>query len=319
MSHLNIIRYVLTFGSQTRAKTSIPVPEVHGYDIDAINKVGAPYVLMDYIHGTVATELQELKDCDIGLFGTPDQDRNFKKQMANIQAELFSHQFDQIGSLYQDEKTSEFFIGPEIETGKGPWTASMDYFVDLANHGLETCVADAEFDVQLNFSFAIPIFFNHLIKIYGQDNRDASFRLTNRDFGAHNVLVNDDFEIVGVIDFDGVMAAPIEVVAQYPQLTGLDREPPGHIETKPLAIERIIRTEPKLEEYKEFLEMAERRISGSKNMEAPIANMMLSNAASVFQGMREYMSLQRFVNDMWMDSYLDLLHDHLRREDFPAS
>jgi hypothetical protein len=34
-----------------------------------------------------------------------------------------------MGSLYQDLKTLELFIGPVIETGKGLWTSSMDYYL----------------------------------------------------------------------------------------------------------------------------------------------------------------------------------------------
>jgi hypothetical protein len=82
---------------------------------------------MDYIDRTVATELRVAKNCDVSLFGTLDQDRKFREQMASIQVELSSFKFDQIGSLYQDERTLEFFIGPEIKTGKGPWTTSIDY------------------------------------------------------------------------------------------------------------------------------------------------------------------------------------------------
>jgi hypothetical protein len=274
---------------------------------------------MDYIDGTVATELRVAKNCDVGLFGTPDQDRKFREQMASIQVELSSFKFDQIGSLYQDERTLDFFIGPEIETGKGPWTASMDYYTDLANHALQVCVADAAPDVQTSCSFAIPILFKHLISLYGHNSsRGGPFSLTNRDFGAHNLLVNDDFEIIGVIDLDGVMAAPIEVVAQYPPLTGLEREPPGHVETRPFAIDRIKRTEPKLNEYKNLVEIAEARMGGSKNGEASIANMMLSNATSVIQGLLRFASHQKFVNDKWMEAYLRLLREHVRSGEFPA-
>ena len=117
---------------------------------------------MDYIHGTTAERLRELKDCDIGLYGTPDQDRNFKKQMADIQAELSSFKFDQIGSLYQDENTSEFFIGPEVETGKG---RSMDYFNDLATHELQVGRAAAALDVQKKYLVCNPGYLqtSHLI------------------------------------------------------------------------------------------------------------------------------------------------------------
>jgi hypothetical protein len=98
------------------------------------------------------------------------------------------------------------------------------------------------------------------------------------------------------------MAAPIEVVTQYPPLTGLEREPPGHVETRPLAIDRIKSTEPKLKEYKTLVETAEARMRGSMNGQASIANMMLSDATSVFQDLLGFASHQKFVNDKWMVS-----------------
>lgn len=241
--------------SVRRVKTSIPVPEVYSYSVDTENYVGAPYILMDYIHGTVATELRVAKNCDVDLFGTLQQDRKFRQQMAGIQVALSLFEFDQIGSLYEDEVTSKFFIGPDVETGRGPWASPMDYYTDLANHELQSCVAHAPADVQTSWSFAIPVLLKHLISVYGHNSTSNDlFKLTNRDFGAHNLLVNNDFEIVGVIDLDGVIAAPIEVVSQYPQLSGLDRVPPGHIENRPLAIDRISRTAPKLAEYQSFVE-----------------------------------------------------------------
>ncbi|PNY18157.1 Uncharacterized protein TCAP_07596 [Tolypocladium capitatum] len=239
--------------------------------------------------------------------------RKFRQQMAGIQATLSSFTFDQIGSLYWDEQTSDFFIGPEIETGKGPWASSTDYYADLANHALQVCVRNAAPGVETSCSFAIPILFKHLMSLYGHSSpMRGPFSLTNRDFGAHNLLVNDDFEIVGVIDLDGVMAAPIEVVAQYPVLTGLEREPPGHVETRPAAIDRIRRTEPRLKEYKDMVEMAEARIGMNKEGNAPMANLMLSEAASVFQGLVRYGGHQKFVNDKWMEAYLKLLRGHIR-------
>lgn len=119
-----------------KAKTPIPVPEVHSYCADPANDVGAPYILMDYIDGTVAAELRAAKECELGLYGAPDQDRKFRKDMAAIQATLSLFAFDRIGSLYQDDHTSEFFIGADIETGKGPWASFIDYYADLADHAL---------------------------------------------------------------------------------------------------------------------------------------------------------------------------------------
>ncbi|KAM0232467.1 hypothetical protein ACHAP5_010720 [Fusarium lateritium] len=124
-----------------------------------------------------------------------------------------------------------------------------------------------------------------------------SFNLVNRDFGAHNLLVDEEFHIVGVVDFDGVMAAPIEVVAQYPVLTGLNREPPGCVETRPAAIERIKKTQPKLKEYKKMLEVAKSKVGNKDNGATPIADLLLSDVANVFQGLLRYQGHQVFVNN----------------------
>ncbi|KAG9502074.1 hypothetical protein J7337_007790 [Fusarium musae] len=298
-----------------KAKTSIPVPAVHSYSVDTNNEVGAPYILMDYIHGTVATELRDANEYEGGLFGMPDQDRAFRKQMAEIQATLSSFKFSQIGSLYQNKETSDFFIGPETETGKGPWSSSLEYYQDLSNHALQVCVQHASPEVKTASSFANPILFRHLMSLYRQQKPSKeSFSLVNRDFGAHNLLVNENFQIVGVIDFDGVMAAPIEVVAQYPVLTGLNREPPGCVETRPAAIERIERTKPKLMEYKEMLAAAERKLGNDDKGATPIADLLLSDAASVFQGLVRYQGHQVFVNDQWMEAYLKLIRDHFQKD-----
>lgn len=45
-----------------------------------------------------------------------------------------------------------------------------------------------------------------LMAIYS-DKHTGPFRLVNRDFGAHNILVEDNYSIVGIVDFDSV--API--------------------------------------------------------------------------------------------------------------
>jgi len=78
----------------------IPVPEVFGHDLTTENEVGAPYILMSYLHGTVASDLQEAQDCGIGTFGSPEEDRRFWTQMASYHAQLASLTFDKIGSLH---------------------------------------------------------------------------------------------------------------------------------------------------------------------------------------------------------------------------
>lgn len=190
----------------------------------------------------------------------------------------------------------------------------MDYYIDLAMHLLRECLNDASSDARDSDSAALPFHFMRLISLYENGRDGGPFPLTNRDFGAHNLLVNDNFEIIGPIDLDGVIAAPIGMVAQYPALTWLQREPPGFIHTNPFAIECIRMTVPNLIEYQQSLARAESRVGGNESQKTPIADMMLSNVTSVIQGLLEYEMHSSSANDNRMVSYRWLrMHDKPER------
>jgi hypothetical protein len=92
---------------------------------------------------------------------------------------------------------------------------------------MKLCARDASLVVPNRPSFTLSVIFNNLMPLYHDSNqRYGPFRLTKHDLGAHNLLVNDDFEIIGVIDSNGIMAAAVGMVARFPVLAGLDREPP---------------------------------------------------------------------------------------------
>ncbi|KAJ5945993.1 hypothetical protein N7454_002832 [Penicillium verhagenii] len=314
MKFLKYVRFIkmmsLLVLTYKRANSSIPVPTVQSYSFDPTNEVGAPYILMDYIHGTTATDLRQKAGCG-RIFGTPIQDRRFKQQMAEIQVQLSSFTFDKIGCIYENEETSEFYIGREVETGKGPWESATEFYDSYAVHALR---AYQRRGARQCGSMAVPALFQMLIRLYQkQDTNGGPFRLVNHDFGAHNLLVNENFEIVSVIDFDAVMAAPMEAVAQYPDLTGLDREPPGYIETRPLAIKRIMATAPKIQEYNEFIKAAEVKTKIDRDGNTPIADLMNSDVSSIFKGMMEFRNHQPEWNERWMAAYF-MLFDKKQQE-----
>ncbi|KAF2496589.1 hypothetical protein BU16DRAFT_571698 [Lophium mytilinum] len=311
LDYINTMKVEIASMKFLRSKTSIPVPTVHGYSVDATIDIGAPYILMDYIHGTVATELRDVKECAAyPSFGTQAQDRKFMQQIADIHVQLSQVTFDQVGGLYYDESTDEFSVGPELETGRGPWQLSTDYYSALADHALKVCVADADEDVQSSASLSLPVLFKHLMSVYG--NAGGTFRLANRDFGAHNLLVNDDFDIIGVIDFDGIMAAPLEVAAQYPTFAGLDQQPPGNVENRPAAIETYKKSEIRRREYKEMVTLSEARLGIASTTQPALSTCLESDAAFVYHGMFKYAGHQKFVNDKWMDGYSRMLRQHIK-------
>jgi len=256
---------------------------------------------MSYINGNTASELRVTKNCEVGKFGDSKQDLKFRKQMAWIQIELSSLKFDKIGAIYQDG--GSFVIGPEIETGQGPWDTETEYYSAIARHTFQLANSEAPPEVKTEKSFELPLKFENLMALCKKRPNEHQFRLTNRDFGAHNLLVDNEFNIIGLIDFDGVMAAPLELVAQFPQLTGLDRPIPGYVETRPLAIERIKRVEPQLQEYRDLVALAEVELNLVDGNETGIAEIMMSDTASIIQGLASYNSHQGAVNDRWMTAY----------------
>ncbi|CAG8300661.1 unnamed protein product [Penicillium salamii] len=272
-------------------------------------------MIMEYIPGTVASELREQIDAPFGQFGTPEQDQKFRRQMAAIQVEMASLQFDKIGPLYEDPKTGDFYVGPDCSSGQGPWESSLEYYRHLAQQKLEHAVRNAPEEVQDDYSFSLPVLFERLISMYTEEKSvRGPFGIAHPDFGAHNLLVNENFEILAVIDFDSVIAAPIEVQAQFPTLTGLDVEPPFHVATKPLAIARINRIKPKLEEYKRMVQEQERETAigdGTLSQRGCLGNLLLSHASAIIAGLGAYGMHQDFVNQMWMLSFSRLLQRKL--------
>ncbi|KAM3415196.1 hypothetical protein BST61_g10316 [Cercospora zeina] len=197
-----------------RQHTSIPVSEAHAYILDA----DMGFQFLTYIHGTRADRLAETTGHDL------QNDTAFWTQMANIQTELARCTFEQIGSV--NVKKREFFINSDAVTYKGPWNTATEYWQDLAQEIQNTADQVCDQETKASPSFQIPQKFLELMNYCGRHDQDE-FRLVHRDLGIHNVLVNDNFEIVGLIGLRNVIAAPIEMVAQLPRISGLDRPLPG--------------------------------------------------------------------------------------------
>ncbi|KAF7189214.1 Altered inheritance of mitochondria protein 9, mitochondrial [Pseudocercospora fuligena] len=282
--------------------TSIPVPEVFAHDLDPNNQIGAPYILMSYIHGTSAAELSDAKDYDL------KGDEQFWSRMAEIQMELASLKFNQIGCIYQHGDA--FSIGPEVVTGRGPWATAEQFWYDLATHFFEVTKATCDESIKSKESFHLPQKFSELMKLYGEPGQ-KQFRLANRDSGIHNVLVNDDFEIVGLIDLDGVMAAPVEMVARLPRFSGFDRPMPyfEEIEKRPMALKFAREDVAEVEKYIGRLQKAGEKLSRSNDGLSEVASAFASKGASVVDGLHAYHQHQDFVNDNWWAAYQKLLQD----------
>ncbi|TGJ80747.1 hypothetical protein E0Z10_g8018 [Xylaria hypoxylon] len=265
-------------------------------------------MLMEYIHGSAADDLRFIQKSAPAMFGTPEQDQKFRRQMAKIQAQVLAFQFPKIGSLYYDNDTESFYIGPEIDSGKGPWTSSADYYRDLSDVCMKEAAGRYHRNPENNTYFCAPVLLHHLMSIYSKDS-NGPYNLINRDFGCHNILVDNDFNIVGVIDFDGVFAAPPEAAAQYPVLSCMDVEPPCIIETNPHRLEIIESTKLKLLEYREWMMKYEAEFSDGS---APISTLLGSRGALIYHGFESCRELFGFQNKVWFTSALEMLREYAK-------
>lgn len=157
------------------------MPEVFAYDAASDNEAGVPYML-----GTTARTSRDITGSAPSVFGTAEQDKTFREQMARIQAELLSFSFAEIGSLYYSKEMFDFFNGPDLNTGKGPWSSASDYYYDLTNAMMKRAVVRYPDQVKDTPPFTLPALLNHLLNIYSEVST-GPFRLSNLDLGAHNI------------------------------------------------------------------------------------------------------------------------------------
>lgn len=54
---------------------------------------------------------------------------------------------------------------------------------------------------------------------------EDTFGLANRDLGPNNLLVDEDFNVVALIDLDFVLSAPLHTVASIPHRTWSELDP----------------------------------------------------------------------------------------------
>ena len=275
-----------------RKYTKIPVPDVYHYDTESTNEINAPYMLLTYIHGSVADEC--------GLCN--EQYQQVLAQIAKITVELASHTFPRIGHLVEDADCT-FRIGKELETDEGPFETASEYYAAISSARLRSYtdyipnneVAEACPGLQLPtlFTSFMPILTRH-------DNDDRGpFCLTNRDLGLHNVLINAELKIVGVIDCDTMFAAPIHVAAQTLNIALLTLPVPG-LATKKEAAKKTYRNGREMLDY--FLERV-KEFELERSPMTTLADAMDSDGARLVEGLESYRSMQEWSNAEWVKGY----------------
>lgn len=183
-------------------ETKVPAPKVFDFSLDEANPVGVRYILIEKLPGrslswSVATREQRLKVID---------------QLADIYIELHAHPFPMMGSL--DKIDSKLFIRPFAresmadfgETGLkllGPFLSSEQHYNAHLDLILDLIMRQEAYANRPIDAFLIHRYLQeNILKILPSASLDDAFYLKHANEKGDQILVDDQFRITGIIDWE---------------------------------------------------------------------------------------------------------------------
>lgn len=210
--------------------TTIPVPEIFGYNIDLdMNPVGLSYILMHCIEGNMIFDLGGLEVLN------PEQRAKLDQSIASIQ--VCSLEPSVPTSLTQLVPTVRCTPGTDWTPGlgrlvldsngnvgighlsitfgfQGPFDLLADYFSSWVDQSPKFKNLARLHDLNLkNATQSFPKRLESLIKTLSRRGVYRRYPIIHPDFLLHNILLNDKFEVVGVINWEHAHSAPAGVFA----------------------------------------------------------------------------------------------------------
>ncbi|RYC62342.1 hypothetical protein CHU98_g3871 [Xylaria longipes] len=317
------------------ANTTIPVPKIYHHGTAAENPSGTgPFIIMDYIdHQMDMSDLLNDPTLEIGDLQIIDPNITEEKleklygQMANILLQLSTLSFSRIGSLIQDAGGNCAVTGRPLtqymnalagwirsdsttlpsgpySTEKGWYCALADMHLMQLDHQINDGIInedDARDGYVARHLFRKLAYDGRLTSKCVEEGSEPTFYIYSEDLRPTNVLIDKDFRIIGVIDWEFAYAAP-EAFSSDPPWWLLLRKPedwPGGYEAWMDAYE------PRLEVFLRVLEIEESRLWGSSTTGSTPA----SSSMPLSQRMRE-----SWENKTWMINYAarnGCVFDHL--------
>jgi Phosphotransferase enzyme family len=206
-SEIATIQYVATH-------TSIPVPKVFGYDLSAHNGVGGPYMFMEMVNGeTLEMRIKRQG----GIWG--NEVRHILRQMTRINFELSTLKFDSIGRLQFGGEANSYRIASYDILSSSPSSTTAEYLqrrIDaLPFRAIELTdlseVVWTEADCGQQQSIAKGIYYCAVQRLMSA-TQPGPFPLQHQDLHQQNVIVDQDYNILAVIDWELAGTCPYEVV-----------------------------------------------------------------------------------------------------------
>ncbi|KAG6092056.1 hypothetical protein E4U30_005923 [Claviceps sp. LM220 group G6] len=202
--------------------TRVPCPRVFDWacESDPTNTIGVGYILMEKLNGT-PLDWQH---------ATASQKKKIVRQYADIMLEIERHPFDQLGSLIgtmkfsSGETTEGATIESQIKVGAlaehstfrsgdggmplGPFRSSEEAYRAIVEANMRMVVtgeigeAEHALDILLAHRFRLDVL--HIVskQTATAEKGSEQFFLKHADEKGDHIMVNDDFDIVGIIDWE---------------------------------------------------------------------------------------------------------------------
>ncbi|WEW61183.1 hypothetical protein PRK78_006673 [Emydomyces testavorans] len=267
-----------------RRHTNIPVPKVHAYEFrENNNPVGVPYSLMDYVHGSTAEELSNSYPGDHE--GIPEKYADkFMRQVAQIMVQLAALRLPKIGSIVPMEKDS---------TESGPYKTASEFYQDYPIALAKTLYSDNWVNKRQILNAFLDLAATFPQSSSGRDG----FGLANYDLGPNNFIVDAEFNVLAVIDWDSVIAVPDAALHRFPFLMGMDCAAPGIVSKHSAKLKR----ERLALRFANIVEQVARKESLEKPYGPVLTKLgFYSKEALAFRALVYYKMKQDFVDDEWL-------------------
>lgn len=204
-----------------KQETKIPVPEVFSFDATFDNEVQSPFILMDFIRGIplyecwfdrscskdvleqrrkralrgVAEAMLQLNKYTFNQGGAPVFDQNGNLEIGPLRSVDMPAMLDGLRNNEDDDDESTIFC--EL----GPFKDQNSFLVSMLNHFKRPSDAFGQGLIKLLRLFIewIPNELSAGVQV---------FVLSHPDLDIQNVIVTEEGELCGLIDWDGIAAVP---------------------------------------------------------------------------------------------------------------
>jgi Phosphotransferase enzyme family len=217
-----------------RSRTKIPVPQVFGSDPHNKTNIGVPFILMEYVPGIVAMDADGGWEVHHGEIAGSHKPKFYSTmasiqvssqlQIANrpdlifpLQVELTAVRMPKIGSVFK-RNDGTYDIGPIPDLG-GPFETATAYFrawaarakFPTSEANIRKSMGGGPVEEVLSSISKFPAHIKALAGGLSSHNK-GPFPIYHPDLYHSNIIVDDKFNILGVIDWQGACTVPWELV-----------------------------------------------------------------------------------------------------------